>query len=189
MAVGLLGGAFDPPHVGHLALARAAIVELGLDRLIVLVAGDPGHKHVSTAPELRLELAELAFEGMPRVSVELDRHARTVDALEERPPQDAFFVVGADELVDFWSWKDPGRVLELVRLAVATRPGVPEERIRDALARFPRPDRVVTFRMGPVSVSSSEIRARIQRGENVDGLMPSGVAAAVSRLGLYRSAE
>lgn len=186
LRTGFLGGVFDPPHVGHLALARAAIDGLDLERLTVLVAADPGHKRVATPAQIRLELAALAFAAIPGVDVELDRHARTVDTLEERRPDRAYFVIGADELADFWSWKRPERVLELVRLAVAMRPGVSDERLREVLARFPSPDRVTVFEMEPVPVSSSEIRDRVARGERIDGLVPPLVAEAVLRLGLYR---
>lgn len=185
---GLLGGAFDPPHVGHVTLARAAIDELGLDRLLVLVVADPGHKGVSAPVEARLELARLAFADMPGAAVELELHARTVDSLEERRPHDAYFVLGADELSDFWSWKEPERVLELVRLAVARRPGISEPELEAALARFPA-GRVVVFDMPAVPVSSSEIRERVARGESIAHLVPGAVARAIARLGLYADAE
>jgi len=184
-SLGILGGVFDPPHVGHVALARAAIDELGLERLLVLVAEDPGHKAADAPAGARLELARLAFADLPEAVVELDGHARTVDLLEERRPADAVFVIGGDELADFASWKNPGRVLELVRLAVALRPGVPDERVREALTRVPAPDRISFFEMRPVLVSSSEVRERVARGEPIDDLVPAQVAAAIARLGLY----
>ncbi len=188
MALGLLGGAFDPPHVGHLRLARAAVDGLGLERLLVLVVEDPGHKRVATPAETRLELARLAFAPMPEAQVELDRHARTVDSLEERLPEDAYFVIGADELADFWSWKRPDRVLELVRLAVAVRPGVSEDELRVSLRRFP-PDRVAFFEMEPIGISSTDVRRRVARGEGVGELVPPAVAREIARLGLYSSGE
>jgi nicotinate-nucleotide adenylyltransferase len=188
VAVGILGGAFDPPHVGHVALARAAIRQFGLDRLLVLVVEGPGHKRTTTPPEIRLELARLAFEDVPGAEVELDRHARTVDSLEERRPTDAVFLIGADELADFPGWKRPERVLELVRVGVAMRPGVPEQKLRDVLARFPAPGRIEYFELEPVVVSSTEVRQRVARGEPVDGLVPASVAEAIARLGLYADA-
>ena len=103
MAVGILGGVFDPPHLGHVALARAAVAQLGLDELLVLVVADPGHKAATTPAETRLELTRLAFADVPGAVVELDRHARTVDFLEERQPEDALIVLGADELATFES--------------------------------------------------------------------------------------
>ena len=185
---GLLGGSFDPPHIGHVALARAAITELALDRLLVLVVAHPGHKGVRAPAEDRLELARLAFANVQKAEVELDPHARTVDWLEEHRPRDAFFVLGADELTGFWSWKEPERVVELVRLAVARRPGVSEPELEAVLARFPA-GRVVVFDMPEMPVSSTEIRTRVARGESIDGLVPEAVARAVARLGLYADAE
>lgn len=187
--LGIFGGAFDPPHIGHVALARAAIAELGLERLLILVVADPGHKQATTPAETRFELARLAFEDVPGVEVELDSHARTVDSLEARKPEDAVFVLGADELADFPSWKNPDRVLELVRLAVAMRPGVPDDRVHETPAHLSAPDRVSYFDLEPVAVSSSLVRERAARGEPIDDLVPAGVAEAIVRLGLYAPAE
>ena len=101
MAVGVLGGAFDPPHNGHVALAWEATRHFALERLLVAVVVDPGHKRVATAADVRLELARLAFADVPNARVELEPHARTVDALEARGLDDPIFVVGADEFADF----------------------------------------------------------------------------------------
>jgi nicotinate-nucleotide adenylyltransferase len=184
--VGILGGAFDPPHVGHLELARAAREHYGLDELVVLVVADPGHKDTSASAADRLELARLAFADVPNARVELDRHARTVDSLEERKLEDAIFLLGGDELAAFERWKDPERVLELVPIGVAMRPGVSESELREARARLPAPDRISFFAMTPASVSSNDIRARVAGGQSVDGLVPPAVADAIERLGLYR---
>ena len=185
MELAILGGVFDPPHVGHVALARAAIGEFELERLLVLVVADPGHKLATTPADARLDLTRHAFADVPGAAVELDRHARTVDSLEERKPEDAVFVIGGDEFADFPAWKEPERILELVRLGVALRPGVPDERVREALAHVPAPDRISFFEMTPVPVSSSEVRERIARGEPIEGLVPPRVEDAISRLGLY----
>jgi nicotinate-nucleotide adenylyltransferase len=187
--LGILGGVFDPPHIGHVALARAAIAELGLKRLLILVVADPGHKVATTPADTRLELARLAFEGVPGVEVELDSHARTVDSLEARRPEDAVFVLGADELADLPRWKNPERVLELVRLAVAMRSGVPDDRVHETHARFSAPDRISYFELEPVAVSSSLVRERAAHGEPIEDLVPPSVAEAISRLGLYAHAE
>lgn len=184
-SLGILGGVFDPPHVGHLALARAAVAELGLERLLVLVVEDPGHKRAHASARDRLELARLAYAELREAVVELDPHARTVDFLEERRPENAVFVIGVDELADFATWKDPARVLELVELAVALRPGVPDERVREALTLVPAPDRISFFELEPVPVSSSQVRERIARGEAIEGLVPGRVAERIAALGLY----
>jgi nicotinate-nucleotide adenylyltransferase len=186
---GLLGGVFDPPHMGHVALGRTALRELGLEQLLVLVVADPGHKLTIAPAETRLELTRLAFEDVPEATVELDTRARTVDTLEERRPRDAVFVLGADELAAFESWKSPARVLELVRLAVAMRPGVARDEVEAVRRRLGAGDRIVEFEMTPVPVSSSDVRARIARGDPVDGLVPARVADEIVRLGLYSAPE
>lgn len=187
MALGILGGVFDPPHAGHVALARAVLAELGLEELLVLVVADPGHKATTTSAESRLELTRLAFRDVPDVTVELDRHARTVDSLEERQPHDAYFILGADELAAFESWKSPQRVLELTRLAVAMRPGVSRAAVDGVRERLAAGDRIVAFEMTPVAISSSELRARVARGETIADDVPAPVAEAIARLGLYAS--
>ena len=190
MALGILGGVFDPPHLGHLELARAAIRELELEELLVLVVANPGHKSATTSAEARLELTRLAFADVPEAVVELDPHARTVDALEElRRSTDAVFILGADELADFESWKSPARVLELVRLGVAMRPGISWDDVQAVRERLAAADRIVEFALEPVPISSSEIRQRVARSEAIDELVPPRVADAISRLGLYTAPE
>jgi nicotinate-nucleotide adenylyltransferase len=185
--VGVLGGAFDPPHVGHVALARAAVERFALDRLLVRVLADPGHKRVRTPVAVRLELAREAFAEIPVAEVAVDRHSRTVDSLLALGLAEPIFLIGADELADFPSWKQPERVLELARLGVATRPGTSPEELEAVLTRLPRPERVELFAIEPLAVSSSEIRARVARGEAIAGLVPTAVAAGIARHGLYRA--
>lgn len=183
-----MGGAFDPPHIGHLALARAAVARFDLDRLLVRVVEDPGHKEVATDASIRLHLAELAFAPLDEADVALDRHARTVDSLRDLALPDMLFLVGADEFASFLSWKDPDGVLELACLGVATRPGVPTDRFAEVLAALRHPDRITFFDIEPHDVSSSAIRARARAGEPIDALVPRAVAAEVARLGLYQDA-
>lgn len=185
--VGVLGGAFDPPHVGHVTLARAAVEWFALDRLLVRVLADPGHKRVTTPVAIRLELAREAFAEIPEAEIAVDRHPRTVDSLLALALDDPIFLIGADELADFLSWKQPERVLELARLGVATRPGTPPDKLDAVLARLPRPERVELFAIEPLAVSSSEIRARVARGEPIVGLVPAAVEAGIARHGLYRA--
>ena len=177
MAVGIFGGAFDPPHNGHVALARTAMERLGLDRLCVTVVVAPGHKETVAPAEYRLELARLAFAGLGNVEPELYEY--TVDALEAHDYEDPVFLIGADELADFPTWKKPERVLELARLGVATRPGYTSETTSP---------RIEIFELEPYPVSSSELRARVRRGESIEGLVPDAVARRIAELGLYRDA-
>ena len=185
MSVGVFGGAFDPPHVGHVELARRGIERFDLDRLLVRVVEEPGHKDVSTAPPIRLFLAELAFAPLDEAEISLEPFARTVDSLAALALDDPVFLVGADEFASFLAWKDPARVLDLARLGVATRPGVDGAILDGVLARLDRPDRVVFFEIDPLPVSSSDIRARAAAGEPIAGLVPGAVEAEVARLGLY----
>jgi nicotinate-nucleotide adenylyltransferase len=186
---GILGGVFDPPHLGHVALAQAALRELELAELFVLVIADPGHKRTATPAETRLELARLAFAGIEGTAVELDRHARTVDSLEVRRWPDAVFVLGSDELAEFSAWKSPERVLELVRLGVAMRPGTSPDALRSVAAEFGAERRIVEFELEPHPISSSDIRDRVARGFPIDDLVPTTVADAIRRLGLYAAPE
>ncbi len=185
--VGVFGGAFDPPHVGHLALARGGVERFRLDRLLVRVVEQPGHKEVSTAPALRLQLVELAFAGLDGAEVDLDPHARTVDSLDALGLDDPVFLVGADEFAAFRSWKEPERVLELARLGVATRPGVARAELEGVLEGLAAPERVTFFEIEPLPVSSSAIRARVAAGESIEGLVPASVASEIDRIGLYRA--
>jgi len=185
VATGILGGAFDPPHNGHVALAREAMAHFALGELRVRVVEHPGHKSVEADAADRLALAEIAFAEVGGARVELDPFARTVDSLEALELDDPVFLVGADEFASFLGWKDPGRVLELARLGVATRPGYPAGALDEVLAHLPHPERIELFELEPFPISSSELRERVARGESLDGLVPVGVAAEIVRRGLY----
>ena len=178
MAVGILGGRFDPPHLGHLALARTAAEHFGLDELHVTVVADAAHKPSEASAEDRLAMARLAFADLD-AAVELEHHRYTVDALEAKRYDDPIFLIGADEFAAFQTWKEPDRVLELTRLGVATRPGWEPERSSD---------RVEVFELDPQPVSSTEIRERVRRGESIDGLVAPAVAAHIAEHDLYRDA-
>ena len=183
MEVGLFGGAFDPPHLGHVAVARAAKEELGIPRLVVLVAEHPGHKEVHAPAKTRLELARAAF---PDDEVRLDPYARTIDLLRAERFADPVFVIGADQFAGFLSWQEPNEVLELTRLAVATRPGFPRERLESVLAELEHPERVQFFEIEPNPAASRDVRALAAAGEPLDGLVPPEVARLIQERGLYR---
>lgn len=181
---GVFGGVFDPPHNGHVEVARTAKQSFELERLIVLVAVAPAHKQVETAAEVRFALARAAF---PNDEVVLDENAYTVDAVAGGRFGDAIFLIGADEFCDFLSWKDPEGVLREVRVAVATRPGYPLERLQGVLERLSQPDRVALFEIPPLEIASREIRERAAAGDPIDRLVPPLVGALIDQLGLYRA--
>lgn len=176
---GLFGGAFDPPHNGHVALVAGAVAHFGFDRMVILVSERPGHRTVTAPPDARLALAQAA---LPDCDVELDPYPRTIDLLRARDFGDATLVIGADQYRDFASWKEPEAVLERIRLAVATRPGHPVGEKGDD-------PRVSFFEIEPVPVSGTLVRARLAAGESVEGLVPPAVARLIEELGVYTAAS
>jgi nicotinate-nucleotide adenylyltransferase len=179
---GLLGGTFNPPHNGHVALAVRAREHFDIDRLRVHVSAAPPHKQVDVEADVRLHLAELAF---PDAEVVRDENPYSIDTVTGFGA-DAIFLVGADQFAKFLTWRDPELILEHVRLGVATRPGVPHEDLDRVCAQLEHADRVHFFELEPVPISSSLIRARVAEGEPIDGLVPPAVAAEIRRRGLYR---
>jgi nicotinate-nucleotide adenylyltransferase len=181
--IGLVGGAFNPPHNGHVALARAANEHFDLDDLVILVSRQPGHKAVELDADVRMQLARAAF---PEHDVELDPYERTVDLLKSGRWRDPLFIVGADQFAEFLTWKDPNGVLALARLGVAERPGYSREQLDAVLAQLAQPERVGFFALDPMPISSQAVRERVARGEPIDELVPPGVAELIDALGLYR---
>jgi nicotinate-nucleotide adenylyltransferase len=193
---GLLGGTFDPPHNGHVALSRAAMQELSLERLLVMVTGQPPHKEARTDAEVRYRLAAAAFGELPGVELprdELDRAgpSYTVDTVQvlERRFGDVVVVVGGDMFASFPTWHDPDRILEHARVAVAARPGTSPEHFDEVLGQLEHPERVVFFDLPPVDISASEVRRRVEAGEAYTDLVPPAVARLIDELGLYRNQQ
>jgi nicotinate-nucleotide adenylyltransferase len=194
--VGLLGGAFDPPHVGHLVVANEAQAQLRLERLLVVVTGEAPHKTVETPAPTRFRLAEIAFGGLENVEVskvELEREgpSYTLDTVRWASEiyGETVFVVGADEFMGFLSWHQPESVLAATRLAVATRPGFPPERLGPVLAELRQPERVHFFSIPEIPISSRCIRRRVRQGLAIDDLVPQAVAREIRALRLYRDAS
>lgn len=201
LRLGILGGTFNPPHVGHLICAQEAHAQLRLDRVVLMPAGEPPHKRIAGDPgaEARLELCRAAAGGDARFEVsrlELDRAGKsyTVDTLkalrDEHPQDDLTFIVGGDMARSLPSWREPEAVLELATLAVAERAGSEREGIRGelrALGAAAARERVRFFDMPRVDVSSSMVRERVATGRPIRYLVPDAVAAAIERNGWYRA--
>jgi nicotinate-nucleotide adenylyltransferase len=200
MRIGILGGTFNPPHLGHLVCAQEAHEQLGLDRVVLMPAGIPPHKAVAVDPgaEARHELCRLAIGGDGRFAVsrlELDRPGRsyTVDTLralrDDSPQDDLTFIVGGDMARSLPTWREPAAVLELATLAVAERAGSGREDIRGELRALPgaRGERVRFFDMPRVDVSSSMVRERVATGRPIRYLVPDAVAGAIVEHGWYRA--
>lgn len=183
MGVVLYGGAFDPPHLGHVAVADAARERFGVERLIVLVTERPGHRAVHASVEDRLALAAAAF---PDDDVRLDPYPRTVELLRAERFGDPVFVIGADQFRAFLAWSEPAEVLERSRLAVATRPGFPRNELDAVLEQLERRERVLFFEIEPNPAASTLVRERVAAGEPLDGLVPTAVSGLIEERALYR---
>lgn len=201
MRRGLLGGTFDPIHNGHLALASAALAQLRLDGVWLLPTGVPWMKRDSPrSPNAdRLRMVELAIDGIDRLHVlaaELERpgDTYTVDTLDglragKMAGDELYFVVGADALASMHRWKEPSRLLEMARLAVAARGGgVPPLEQLEAVAPGARA-RVIELRMEPVDVSATDLRRRVHAGEPIRGDVPDAVADYIHERGLYTAPQ
>jgi nicotinate-nucleotide adenylyltransferase len=195
--VGILGGTFNPPHVGHLVCAQEARAQLGLDHVVLMPVHTPPHKELrgDPGPEVRLAMCEAAAAGDPglRVSrLELDRGGPsfTVDtlrALRARAPEvELIFVVGGDQAQGLPGWREPEAVLELAVLGVAAREGIGREDVRGRLDGLASPERLAFFSMPRIDVSSSDLRRRVAAAQPVRHLVPDPVLALIADLGLYR---
>jgi nicotinate-nucleotide adenylyltransferase len=182
MGVVLYGGAFDPPHVGHVAVADAARSRFGVERLVVLVSERPAHRAVHASAEDRLALARAAFADD---DVRLDPYPRTVELLRAERFDDPVFVVGADQFRGFLAWSEPAEVLQLTRIAVAMRPGFPQSELDAVLAQLDRPERILFFEMEPNPAASTDVRARVAAGDSLGGLVPAEVARLIEERRLY----
>ncbi len=194
--VGILGGTFDPVHIGHLLLAECAREELGLERVIFVPAGRPWRKaarEVSPA-EHRLAMLRLAVAGndafdVSTIEVEREGPSYTVETLEELrrrdPDASLFFIVGEDALADLPNWRQPQRILELATVAVAARSGEGPS-LRQAEAMMPGlVARAVWLRMPVIEISATGIRERVRLGLSIRYRVPAAVEAYIRDHGLY----
>jgi nicotinate-nucleotide adenylyltransferase len=187
--IGILGGTFDPPHIGHLILAQEAMVKLDLEKIGFIPAALPPHKGSSprASPEQRLKMVGLAISDHPRFEV-LDIELRragpsyTVDTILELRKtwgagMEVFFLMGSDSLRELPTWREPERLVEICQVVVATRPG---STLRGKFA-----EGVIILEMPPVGISSTQIRERVRRGEPIRYLVPGEVERYIFQEGLY----
>lgn len=198
MRIGFLGGTFDPPHIGHLALAGAALDQLGLDEVMFVPAGrNPFKMALRPSPaQVRLAMIEQAIADEPRFSVsdiEITRPgpSYTVDTLEELAmarPAEYWVLLGADVLVSFTNWKLPHRILQLARLGVADRPPTTRQSLEPLLADWVA-EKVDWIAAELPDISATQIRSMIPKGKRVDRWLPPGVARYIADHALYRTME
>jgi nicotinate-nucleotide adenylyltransferase len=195
-SVGILGGTFDPIHLGHLLIAEEAREGLGLERVLLVPAAAPPHKPggMATPAVHRLAMAELAIAGNPSFFVsrlEMDRGGPswTVDtlaALAADGIEQPWFIMSAEALAGFPVWREPDRILGLCRLAVVPRGGYEPLDEAWVAVRFPGREDRVRFLAGPLlPISGSVVRRRAAAGRSVRYLVPDAVAAYIADHRLY----
>ncbi len=196
MRIGILGGTFNPPHLGHLICAQEAYLQLSLDQVMLIPARIPPHKPVEHEPgaEHRLELCRLAVRGDDRLGVsaiEIEREGPsfTVDTLAElhahKPDSELSLIVGGDVAAGLPRWREPERVLSLATLAVAKRRGTSRAAVDGALAGLPGGERTEFFAMPTIGVSSTMVRRRVGAGQPIRYLVPDQVAGYIDEHRLY----
>jgi nicotinate-nucleotide adenylyltransferase len=195
--IGLLGGTFNPPHVGHLVCAQDALDQLGLDRVLLVPVREPPHKRVEVEPgvEHRVAMCARAVAGdarfrVSRVDADRPGPSFSVDTLRalhaQAPGDDLTFIVGGDMAHSLPTWREPEAVLALAELGVAEREGVGRAEIAERLAGLTgAAGRVRYFAMPRLDVSSSLIRARAAAGRPLRYLVPDAVADYIAQQGLY----
>lgn len=196
VGTGVLGSAFNPPHLGHLALAQEALWQLGLERVIFVPTGEAPHKRIADEPgrELRLAMTRLAASEDRRFEVstlEVDRAGpsytcETLEALAESDPDtELVFLMGADAALGLESWREPERVVELARLGVARRAGVAEAEVAAVLRSLGADERAIMLEMPQFGVSSSAVRERAAAGRPLRYLVTEPVARFIEEKGFY----
>ncbi|MDX6634737.1 MAG: nicotinate-nucleotide adenylyltransferase [Solirubrobacterales bacterium] len=196
-AIGVLGSAFNPPHLGHLALAQEAFWQLGLDEVVLVPTGEAPHKEIAGDPgrEVRMEMTRLAAASDDRFSVsslEVDREGpsyayETLEALaEERTDMKLVFVMGADAAVGLGNWREPQRVVARASFAVARREGISDEEVAAVARDLGCEERTAMLDMPRFGVSSSAVRERAKQGRPLRYLVPTPVAEYIEEKGIYR---
>ena len=196
MRLGVLGGVFNPPHIGHLVLAQEALARLELDRVVLVPVAEAPHRAIEQDPggQARLHMCELATAADERLGVsrvELDRAgpSYTVDtlrALGERAPDDELvLLLGGDQAAALAEWREPEEVLRLATVAVVERGEAGRERVERALAGLEGAEEVVFFDMPAIGVSATLVRHRVAQGLPVRYLVPDGVVGFIAARGLY----
>jgi nicotinate-nucleotide adenylyltransferase len=196
LRVGILGGAFNPPHIGHLVCAQEALVQLELEKVVFMPFGQPPHRELEDDPgaEARLELVDLAvgedsrFE-VSRLEVERSGPSYTADTLRElrdkAPDDELFLILGGDQAAALPRWHEPETVLSLATVAVVERSNWSRNAIGITVGRMRGAERIRYLDMPIIQVSSSAIRRRVRAGRPIRYLVPDSVAAHIEANGLY----
>ena len=195
MRLGILGGTFDPVHLGHVAMAEAAADCAGLSRVLMVPARVPPHRAPAAAPAAdRLEMCRLAVAGHPRLEVsdlELRRagpsYTRdTLDQLSrEHPNDELYLLLGWDAAREIGAWRSPNEVMRLARLVIVSRPGLPAPTAADLEAAGIEPAGAVLCDTRTPDLESTDVRRVVERGGSLTDLVGPSVEAYIRRHRLY----
>ena len=197
MRIGVFGGAFNPPHLGHLVCAQEVLLQLELERVLFVPVGEAPHREIDNdpGPEARLEMVELATAGDERFAVsrvEVDREgpSYTSDTLEllqgESPGDELFLILGGDQAAALPSWHEPEKVLERATVAAVERVGWSRNAVGIKLSRLRGSDRVRHLDMLMIQISSTGVRRRVREGRPIRYLVPPAVEDYIGSHELYR---
>jgi nicotinate-nucleotide adenylyltransferase len=197
MRLGLIGGTFDPIHLGHLVAAEEALFQFRLHEVLFVPTGVPPHRDVPATPAaVRYAMVHRATRNHPhfwasRFEVDSDRRGYTVETLaavwaEMCAESSLFFITGADAVLEMGTWKQPERVLEQCTVIAATRPGYDLTELRTKVEGVRGGESIRIMDIPAMGVSSTEIRARVAAGRSIRYLVPDGVRMMIERAGLYR---
>jgi nicotinate-nucleotide adenylyltransferase len=197
LRIGVFGGAFNPPHVGHLICAQEVLLKLGLERVLFVPVGQAPHREIDHDPgaEARLEMVELAIAGDERFAVsrvEVDREgpSYTSDTLQlfrkESPDDELFLILGGDQAAALPTWHEPEKVLESATVAAVERVGWSRSAIGIKIARLRGSDRVRHVDTPLIQISSTGIRRRVREGRPIRYLVPTAVEEYIGSHQLYR---
>lgn len=199
--IGIMGGTFDPVHIGHLILGEAAYQQFGLNSVWFMPAGNPPHKQNRTGragDEQRVEMVRRAISTNPHFALSLaemneDGYTYTYRTLENlnrvHPDTEYYFIIGADSLFDLDKWREPQRILKACHMVVATRNQIPEEMFQQILQKRREQFQGDFFRLDTpnLDISSKHLRDMISRGESVKYYIPDSVIAYIQENRLYKS--
>lgn len=200
-AIGIFGGTFDPPHLGHLVAAETVREKHGLDEVIFIPSGVPPHKEAAgvTPSRHRFVMTALATLGHPhfitsRIEMERPPPSFTVDTLKQLAAEhdddtDFYFIIGADALLQLPTWKQPDEVLRRCRMVAVTRPGFSYTHLGDSLGELyvEHADRILITEIPSMAIAASDIRERVESGQSIRYLVPDMVREYIATNNLYRT--
>jgi nicotinate-nucleotide adenylyltransferase len=198
LRIGVFGGAFNPPHMGHLVCAQEVLLQLELERVLFVPVGHAPHREIDDDPgaEARLEMVELAIAGderfaTSRVEVDRDGPSYTSDTLEllraESPDDEFFLILGGDQAAALPTWHEPEKVLEQATVAAVARVGWSRNASGIKLSRLRGSDRVRHLDTPVIQISSTGVRRRVREGRPIRYLVPAAVEEYIAAHELYRA--